>query len=86
MTLMLTAIVGLIVGAVATLLMPRRDPGRIIVTMLLGIAGSLAARWLGLTLHWYRRADSAPGVLASMVGAVLLLVLYRTTFGRRRTL
>jgi uncharacterized membrane protein YeaQ/YmgE (transglycosylase-associated protein family) len=84
MTVMWTAIIGLIVGAVAKLLMPGRDPGGVIITILLGIAGSLVARWIGLTLHWYRRADSAPGIIASILGAMLLLLLYRLTFGRRR--
>jgi uncharacterized membrane protein YeaQ/YmgE (transglycosylase-associated protein family) len=84
MTIMLTAIVGLVVGAVAKLAMPGRDPGRVIITVLLGIAGSLAVRWIGLTLHWYRRADSVPGIIASALGAMLLLFLYRTTLCRRR--
>jgi uncharacterized membrane protein YeaQ/YmgE (transglycosylase-associated protein family) len=84
MTIIWTVIVGLVVGALAKLLIPGRDPGGFIVTILLGIAGSLVARWIGLTLHWYRRGDAAPGIIASVLGAMLLLLLYRMTLGRRR--
>jgi uncharacterized membrane protein YeaQ/YmgE (transglycosylase-associated protein family) len=84
MTLMWTAIIGLIVGLVAKLLMPGRDPGGFIITILLGVAGSFVARWIGLTMHWYRRGDAAPGIIASVLGAMLLLLIYRVTLGRRR--
>jgi uncharacterized membrane protein YeaQ/YmgE (transglycosylase-associated protein family) len=84
MTIAWTAMIGLIVGAAAKFLMPGRDLGGVIITMLIGIAGSLVASWIGLTLLWYRRADSAPGIIASILGAMLLLFVYRTTFWRRR--
>ncbi len=76
-------IFGLIVGAVAKLLMPGRDPGGIIVTMALGIAGALLGGFLGRSLGWYGENDGA-GFLMSLAGAVLLLVIYRLMVGRRR--
>lgn len=73
---------GLIVGAIAKLLMPGRDPGGIIVTMLLGIAGALLGGFVGRSLGWYGPEDAA-GFLMSLVGAVLLLFIYRMMIGRR---
>ena len=73
---------GLIVGAVAKLLMPGRDPGGFIVTMLLGIAGALVGGFLGRAAGWYGPNDPA-GFLMSLVGAVALLALYRMSIGRR---
>jgi uncharacterized membrane protein YeaQ/YmgE (transglycosylase-associated protein family) len=78
-------IFGLIVGAVAKLLMPGRDPGGIIVTMALGIAGALLGGFLGRALGWYGENDAA-GFLMSLVGAVLLLWIYRMMVGRRQTI
>jgi len=75
-------IFGVIVGAVAKLLMPGRDPGGFIVTMLLGIAGALLGGFLGRALGWYREGDSA-GFLMSIVGAIVLLAIYRMAVGRR---
>ena len=72
---------GLIVGALAKLLMPGRDPGGWIVTILLGIAGALVGGWLGHAVGWYKAGDSA-GFLMSLVGALVLLGLYRLTLGR----
>jgi uncharacterized membrane protein YeaQ/YmgE (transglycosylase-associated protein family) len=74
-------VIGLIVGAIAKLLMPGDDPGGIIVTILLGIAGSLVAGFLGRLLGWYT-AGEPTGFIASIVGAVLLLGLYRLLIGR----
>jgi uncharacterized membrane protein YeaQ/YmgE (transglycosylase-associated protein family) len=76
-------IVGLIVGAIAKLFMPGRDPGGIIVTALLGIAGSVVAGFVGSALGLYRAGDVGPGVIASIIGAMLLLVIYRAIFRRR---
>lgn len=76
---------GLIVGALAKLVMPGRDPGGIIVTMLLGIAGAVLGGFLGRSLGWYREGEAA-GFLMSFVGAVVLLALYRMFIGRRTTL
>ena len=77
-------IFGLIVGAIAKLLMPGRDPGGIIVTMALGIAGALLGGFVGRALGWYQENEPA-GFLMSLVGAVLLLWIYRMVVGRRRT-
>jgi uncharacterized membrane protein YeaQ/YmgE (transglycosylase-associated protein family) len=76
MNLLWEAIIGLIVGAVAKLLMPGKDPGGIWVTMALGIAGSIIATWLGQAIGWYQAGQSA-GFIMSVVGAVLLLFVYR---------
>jgi uncharacterized membrane protein YeaQ/YmgE (transglycosylase-associated protein family) len=73
---------GLIVGALAKLVMPGRDPGGIIVTMLLGIAGALLGGFLGRGLGWYGEGEPA-GWAMSFIGAVLLLVIYRMMTGRR---
>ena len=77
-------IIGLIVGALAKLIMPGKDPGGIIVTILLGIAGSMLASFLGRMLGWYRPGQGA-GFVASLLGALLLLFIYRMMVGRRRT-
>jgi len=74
---------GLVIGALAKLVMPGRDPGGIIVTMLLGIAGALLGGFVGRALGWYSEGEPA-GWIASFVGAVVLLALYRM-FNRRRT-
>ena len=86
MGLLATLIVGLIVGAIAKLLMPGRDPGGIIVTILLGIAGSFVAAFLGRAIGWYQDPGSGPGIIASVIGAMILLFLYRVIVGRRRAL
>ncbi|MCX2561238.1 GlsB/YeaQ/YmgE family stress response membrane protein [Acetobacter farinalis] len=80
MHLLYTIFIGLIIGAVAKLLMPGRDPGGFIVTILLGIAGSVVAGYIGRALHLYREGQAA-GFLASIVGAILLLVAYRAVIG-----
>lgn len=74
---------GLIVGAVAKLIMPGNDPGGIIVTMLLGIVGAVLGGWIGRALGFYGPNDPA-GFLMSLVGAVVLLAVYRVFAGRRR--
>lgn len=76
-------IVGLVVGAIAKLLMPGKDPGGIFITALLGIAGSLVASFLGQALGLYHAGDVGPGILASIIGAMVLLGLYRVLFRRR---
>ncbi len=77
-----TIIFGLIVGVFAKLLMPGKDPGGIIITILLGIAGSVFGRWVGQLLNFYRPEDPA-GFFMSLIGAVLLLAIYRAMAGRR---
>jgi uncharacterized membrane protein YeaQ/YmgE (transglycosylase-associated protein family) len=84
MSLLWTLLIGLVVGAVAKLLMPGRDPGGFIITILLGIAGSFVARFLGKALGLYR-VDQVPGFIASVLGAMVLLLLYRL-IARRRTI
>jgi uncharacterized membrane protein YeaQ/YmgE (transglycosylase-associated protein family) len=69
-------IVGLIVGALAKLIMPGRDPGGIFVTMLLGLAGSLVGGFFGRLLGLYGPHEGA-GFIVSILGAILLLALYR---------
>jgi uncharacterized membrane protein YeaQ/YmgE (transglycosylase-associated protein family) len=75
-------VIGLVIGAIAKLLMPGRDPGGCIVTILLGIAGALVATYLGQTVGWYRPGQTA-GFIGAVVGAMLLLLLYRLIFRRR---
>ena len=79
-----TLLVGLVVGALAKLIMPGRDPGGIIVTMLIGVAGAFVSRFLGRAIGMYQMADTGPGILASIVGALILLGIYRMAVGRRR--
>ena len=74
-------VVGLVVGALAKLFMPGRDPGGVVVTMLLGIAGAAVAGFLGRAVGWYQPGDAA-GFIASIVGAVLLLAIYRALMRR----
>ena len=76
-------IIGGLAGAVAKLLMPGRDPGGCIVTVLLGIAGALLAGWLGQAVGWYKTGEGA-GFIAAIVGALILLLVYRVIAGRRR--
>jgi uncharacterized membrane protein YeaQ/YmgE (transglycosylase-associated protein family) len=76
-------IVGLFVGAIAKLVMPGKDPGGIIITMLLGIVGSVVAGFLGRALGVYHAGDTGPGVIASILGAVIVLAIYRAFFRRR---
>jgi uncharacterized membrane protein YeaQ/YmgE (transglycosylase-associated protein family) len=67
---------GLVVGIVAKLLTPGRDPGGIIITILLGIAGGWLGGFIGRTLGWYQEGDPV-GFLMAVFGAVLLLIGYR---------
>jgi len=78
-------IVGLIVGAIAKLLMPGRDPGGIFVTALLGIVGSVLASFLGRALGLYHGTATGPGIIASVIGAVIVLGIYRAVVGRRHS-
>ena len=75
-------IVGLVVGFVAKLLMPGRDPGGFIITALLGVAGSLVATWIGRQLGWYGESDAA-GFVAAVIGAMIILLVYRMVVARR---
>jgi uncharacterized membrane protein YeaQ/YmgE (transglycosylase-associated protein family) len=75
-------VIGLVAGALAKLIMPGKDPGGIIVTILLGIAGSLVAGFLGRALGLYQPGQGA-GLIMSVFGAILLLAVYRMV--KRRT-
>jgi uncharacterized membrane protein YeaQ/YmgE (transglycosylase-associated protein family) len=74
-------IIGLVAGAIAKLIMPGKDPGGIIITILLGIAGSFIAGFLGRALGWYQEGEGA-GLIGSIVGALILLAIYRLVAGR----
>jgi uncharacterized membrane protein YeaQ/YmgE (transglycosylase-associated protein family) len=76
MGLIWSAIIGLIAGAIAKLLMPGKDPGGLLITMLLGVAGALIAGFLGRMVGWYEPGQGA-GIIASILGAMLLLWIYR---------
>ncbi|MBN8481666.1 MAG: GlsB/YeaQ/YmgE family stress response membrane protein [Xanthomonadales bacterium] len=73
--IIMTIVIGLLVGIVAKFLKPGKDPGGIIVTILLGIAGSFLATYAGQALGWYTVGQTA-GFIASVVGAIILLLLY----------
>jgi uncharacterized membrane protein YeaQ/YmgE (transglycosylase-associated protein family) len=77
-----TLIIGLVVGAIAKFLMPGRDPGGCLVTILIGIAGAFIAGFLGRAIGWYEPGEPA-GFIASVIGAMLLLLVYRLIKGRR---
>jgi uncharacterized membrane protein YeaQ/YmgE (transglycosylase-associated protein family) len=79
-------ITGLIVGALAKLVMPGRDPGGIIITILLGVAGSIVAYFIGRAAGWYSTYSDGPGIIASVLGAVIVLAVYRWGVRRRRVL
>ena len=81
-SLLWTLLIGLVIGVVAKFLTPGRDPGGWIVTMLLGVAGSFVAGYLGRMLGWYQEGQSA-GFIMSVLGAVLLLFVYRLLTGKK---
>ena len=82
MHLLWTLLIGLVIGAVAKFLMPGKDPGGFIITMLIGIAGSFVATYIGQVLGWYQEGQSA-GFIMSVLGAILLLGIYHLI--RRKT-
>ena len=77
------AVIGLLVGALAKVVMPGKDPGGIFVTMLIGLAGSLVATFAGTHLGWYHQGQRA-GFFMSFLGAVVLLAIYRLLRGRQQ--
>jgi uncharacterized membrane protein YeaQ/YmgE (transglycosylase-associated protein family) len=77
-----TLIIGLIVGALAKFIMPGKDPGGIIITILIGIAGSFIGTFVGRALGLYRNGQGA-GFIMSLLGAILLLWIYRMVVSRR---
>lgn len=78
-------IFGLIVGIIAKLLVPGRDPGGFFITAIIGIVGAVLAGWIGRAVGWYGPNDSA-GFLMSIVGAVVLLLIYHGLIRRRTTI
>jgi uncharacterized membrane protein YeaQ/YmgE (transglycosylase-associated protein family) len=84
MSIIWTLIIGLVAGIVAKLLMPGRDPGGFIITILLGIAGAFLATWLGQAIGWYEAGEGA-GFIGAVVGAVIILIIYRMIARRRST-
>lgn len=80
--LLWTILIGAVIGVVAKLLMPGRDPGGCIITILLGIAGSFLAGYLGRAMGWYQEGQPA-GFIFSVIGAMILLLIYRIFFGKR---
>jgi uncharacterized membrane protein YeaQ/YmgE (transglycosylase-associated protein family) len=82
MHLLYMLLIGLVIGAFAKAVMPGRDPGGIIVTIVLGITGSMLAGYIGREVHWYARSQAA-GVVASIGGAMLVLLAYRLIMSRR---
>jgi uncharacterized membrane protein YeaQ/YmgE (transglycosylase-associated protein family) len=84
MHIIITIIIGFVAGLIAKLLMPGRDPGGFIITILLGIAGAFVATYLGQAVGWYR-ADQGAGFIGAVVGAVIILAIYRAIVGRRAT-
>lgn len=75
-------ILGLLAGGIAKLLMPGKDPGGCVITILLGIAGALVAGFLGQAVGWYDQNEGA-GFIAAIVGAFLILLIYRLVLRRR---
>jgi uncharacterized membrane protein YeaQ/YmgE (transglycosylase-associated protein family) len=74
-------VIGLLAGIVAKLLMPGKDPGGFIITTILGVVGAIVATWLGQAIGWYREGEAA-GFIGAVVGAIVLLVIYRVLRGR----
>lgn len=82
MGIIITIIIGFLAGVVAKFLMPGRDPGGFIITTVLGIVGAVVATYLGQALGWYR-ADQGAGFIGAVVGAIILLLIYRLVVRRR---
>jgi uncharacterized membrane protein YeaQ/YmgE (transglycosylase-associated protein family) len=76
MSYLWTLIIGLIAGALAKFIMPGKDPGGILITIVLGIAGSFLATFIGQAVGWYS-AGTSTGLIGSTLGAILLLAIYR---------
>lgn len=83
MGLIVALLVGLVVGAIARFIMPGRDPAGLLITGLLGVAGSVVAWVAGRAIGWYDADGAGPGFIASILGALTVLAIYRTVSGRR---
>lgn len=82
MGIITTLVIGLIAGVIAKLLMPGKDPGGCIITMLLGVAGAMVGGFLGRALGLYEPQQPA-GFIASVIGAIIILLIYRMILGKR---
>ena len=82
MSIIWTILIGFIVGIVAKFLMPGRDPAGFIITVIIGIVGSVIATYLGRFMGFYQVGESA-GFIAAVLGAIILLFLYRLVTGRK---
>jgi uncharacterized membrane protein YeaQ/YmgE (transglycosylase-associated protein family) len=82
MTILWTILIGFLIGLVAKFLMPGRDPGGFIITALIGIVGSFIASYIGAAMGWYQNGEPA-GFIASVLGAIVLLVIYRMVTVKR---
>jgi uncharacterized membrane protein YeaQ/YmgE (transglycosylase-associated protein family) len=82
MSIIWAIVIGFIVGLIAKMLMPGRDPGGFIITALLGIVGAVLATFLGQALGLYAAGQTA-GFIASVIGAILVLFIYNMVRGRR---
>jgi uncharacterized membrane protein YeaQ/YmgE (transglycosylase-associated protein family) len=76
-------IIGFLAGGIAKLLMPGKDPGGCVITILLGIGGAMVAGFLGRALGWYDEPTDGAGFIAAIIGAVLILFVYRLVLKRR---
>jgi uncharacterized membrane protein YeaQ/YmgE (transglycosylase-associated protein family) len=76
MSIIWTLIIGLVAGALAKLLMPGRQAGGMVVTMLLGVSGAIVAGFMGQAMGWYTNPGEGPGIIASTLGALAVLVAY----------
>jgi uncharacterized membrane protein YeaQ/YmgE (transglycosylase-associated protein family) len=83
MDIVLWILFGLVVGLVAKLIMPGRDPGGAILTIVLGVVGALLGGWVGRLMGLYREGEPV-GFIMAVVGAVIVLALYRMAFPNRR--
>lgn len=77
-----TILIGFVVGVVAKFLMPGRDPAGFIITVVIGIVGSFVASFLGSAMGFYRQGEPV-GFIAAVIGAMILLFIYRMIAGRR---
>jgi uncharacterized membrane protein YeaQ/YmgE (transglycosylase-associated protein family) len=83
MHILWTIIIGFVAGVVAKFFMPGKDPGGFIITTLLGIAGALLSTYLGQAVGWYQAGQSA-GFIGAVLGAIVLLLLYRIFFKKKQ--
>jgi uncharacterized membrane protein YeaQ/YmgE (transglycosylase-associated protein family) len=83
MDILLWIVFGLAVGIVAKLIMPGQDPGGIVLTIILGVVGALLGGWVGRMLGLYREGEGA-GFIMAVVGAIIILALYRLVAARSR--